>query len=51
MEVKKLIWWTHEDAVLSSAKVHNSLRDNIKADGTYALERLNGIRTEEIDGI
>jgi CRISPR-associated protein Csd2 len=48
MEVLKVIWWTHADAVLPSAKVHKSLRVN--ADGTYALETLEGLAVEELDG-
>ena len=48
MEVVKLIWWTHVEAVLSSAKVHRSLVVN--ADGTYTIEKFDGIRTEELDG-
>ena len=47
MEVVKVIWWTHSDAVLSSAKVHGSLQVN--ADGTYKLAQLHGIHAEELD--
>ncbi|MCL2054216.1 MAG: type I-C CRISPR-associated protein Cas7/Csd2 [Oscillospiraceae bacterium] len=47
MEVIKLIWWTHTEKTLSSAKVHRSL--HVNADGTYTLDDI-GIKTEEIDG-
>jgi CRISPR-associated protein Csd2 len=49
MEVLKVIWWTHTDAVLSSAKVHRSLEVN--ADGTYTLSTLNGIKADELDAL
>ncbi len=49
MEVLKLIWWTHTDVVLSSAKVHRSL--DVKPDGSYELSRLEGVTAEELDGI
>jgi len=48
MEVLKVIWWTHADKTLSSAKVHRSLE--VKPDGTYTLSALEGITTEELDG-
>jgi CRISPR-associated protein Csd2 len=48
MEVKKLIWWTHTDKILSSAKVHRSL--NVNADGTYELATLDGLDIQELDG-
>jgi len=48
MEVVKVIWWTHTDATLSSAKVHRSL--TVKPDGTYTLEKLGGIDALELDG-
>ena len=47
MEVLKVIWWTHDEQTLSSAKVHRSLKVN--TDGTYTLEKLNGIRVQELD--
>jgi len=46
MEVIKVIWWTHGNVVLSSAKVHRSLEVN--ADGTYSLSSLEGIAVEEL---
>jgi len=49
MEVLKVIWWTHTDAVLPSAKVHRSLEVN--ADGSYTLTHLDGIITEELDAL
>jgi len=48
MEVIKVIWWTHEGMTLSSAKVHRSL--TVDTDGTYILERLDGVIIEELDG-
>ncbi|MCL2163472.1 MAG: type I-C CRISPR-associated protein Cas7/Csd2 [Oscillospiraceae bacterium] len=48
MEVLKVIWWTHIDEVLASAKVHRSL--TVNPDGTYTLSALDGIATEELDG-
>ncbi|MDR2868876.1 MAG: type I-C CRISPR-associated protein Cas7/Csd2 [Deferribacteraceae bacterium] len=49
MEVLKLIWWTHSDQTLSSAKVHRSL--TVNADGTYTLTELAGMnKPEELDG-
>jgi CRISPR-associated protein Csd2 len=49
MEVRKLIWWTHAGVVLSSAKIHRSLK--VDADGEYKLEPHDGILVEELDGI
>lgn len=48
MEVLKVIWWTHECQTLSSAKVHRSLK--VSSDGSYTLEKLDGIVIEELDG-
>ena len=48
MEVIKLIWWTHTDVTLSSAKVHKSL--SVNPDGSYVLENIDGIIVQEIDG-
>ena len=48
MEVLKVIWWIHTDMTLSSAKVHRSL--NVNPDGTYKLEKLDGIAVQELDG-
>jgi CRISPR-associated protein Csd2 len=48
MEVLKVIWWTHSDKTVSSAKVHRSL--TVNPDGTYALEQIDGVAVEEIDG-
>ena len=49
MQVLKVIWWTHTEATLSSAKVHGSL--DVQPDGSYTLARLDGINVEELDGI
>jgi len=49
MVVLKVIWWTHTQEVLSSAKVHRSLE--ILPDGRYTLEQLTGVTVEELDGI
>lgn len=48
MEVLKVIWWTHTDKVIASAKVHRSLKVN--RDGTYILTALDGLKIEELDG-
>ena len=48
MQILKVIWWTHEGAILPSAKVHKSLC--VKPDGTYSLDRLDGLIVEELDG-
>ena len=48
MEVVKVIWWTHVNRVVSSAKVHRSL--HVKPDGTYELEIIDGLTVEELDG-
>jgi CRISPR-associated protein Csd2 len=48
MEVIKVIWWTHEEVTLSSAKVHRSL--TVKPDGTYDLQSFGGITVQELDG-
>lgn len=48
MEVIKVIWWTHTDQVVSSAKVHRCLKVN--HDGTYMLTSIDGVKTEELDG-
>jgi CRISPR-associated protein Csd2 len=50
MEVLKVIWWKHncKSGQYSSAKVHRSLK--VKPDGTFELERLEGLDPEQIDG-
>lgn len=48
MEVIKVIWWTHTDQVVSSAKVHRCLKVN--HDGTYMQTSIDGVKTEELDG-
>ena len=50
MTVEKLIWWQHnsESGNCSSSKVHRSLRVN--SDGSYELDRIDGLIPEEIDG-
>lgn len=52
MQVLKVIWWQHncKPGQYSSAKVHQTLRDSLKPDGSYALSNLNGLIPEEIDG-
>jgi len=49
MEVLKVIWWQHNSpgGQYSSAKVHRSL--NVKTDGSYELDALNGLTPEELD--
>ena len=49
MEVLKVIWWTHTDKVLSSAKVHKSL--SVNADGSYTIEQLEGVMADELDAL
>lgn len=49
MEVLKVIWWTHTNCVLSSAKIHRSL--TVNADGTYSLTPLEGIEVQELDAV
>ena len=50
MQVLKLIWWEHncKSGQYSSAKVHGSLKVN--ADGSYVLNKLEGLEPEPIDG-
>ena len=50
MTVTKVFWWQHNSALgqYSSAKVHGTLK--VKADGSYDLDRLDGLDAEEIDG-
>jgi len=51
MEVLKVFWWKHNSPAgqYSSAKVHRSL--NVNPDGSFKLEKLDGLKPEEIDGI
>jgi CRISPR-associated protein Csd2 len=50
MEVLKVIWWKHKSKAgqYSSAKVHRALK--VKPDGEIALEPLDGLAPEVIDG-
>lgn len=48
MEVLKVIWWTHDGNVVSSAKTHKGLVVN--ADGTYTLNAPEGVSVRELDG-
>jgi len=48
MEVLGVIWWTHDQKVLSSAAVHRSLKMNL--DGTYEIEKLDGVSVQEFSG-
>jgi len=48
MEIIKVIWWVHNDAVISSAKVHKSL--TVNPDGSYALAKIEGITVQEFSG-
>jgi len=50
MVVEKVIWWKHncQSGQYSSAKVHRTL--DVKADGSYELTNLEGLKPEEIDG-
>ena len=49
MEVVKVIWWTHEKCVQSSAKVHRSL--TVNPDGTYTVVPVDGVEVQELDAI
>jgi CRISPR-associated protein Csd2 len=51
MEVLKVVWWTQVDdnnKILSPAKIHRSL--HVESEGTYSLDKLDGVTCEEIDG-
>lgn len=50
MKVLKVIWWNHgvKSGKYSSAKVHSTLKVN--DDGSYRLDKLDGLEAEEIDG-
>jgi len=50
MRVCKVIWWVHncKSGQYSSAKVHSSL--TVNTDGTYKLNKLDGLRPDEIEG-
>jgi CRISPR-associated protein Csd2 len=50
MEVLKVFWWRHNSKAgqYSSAKVHRSLI--VKLDGSYTVDRLEGLTPEEIPG-
>lgn len=50
MVVEKFIWWQHnsKSGQYSSAKVHRTLE--VKPDGSYTLNNLEGLVPEEIDG-
>jgi CRISPR-associated protein Csd2 len=50
MAVLNVIWWEHncKSGQYSSAKVHKSL--HVKADGSYTLDTLTGLKPEEIPG-
>lgn len=50
MQVLKLIWWEHncKSGQYSSAKVHGSLKVN--SDGSYELQKLDGLNPQEIEG-
>lgn len=50
MEVLKVIWWQHNSkpGQYSSAKVHRTLL--VQSDGSYELEKLEGLEPEIIDG-
>lgn len=50
MRVLKVFWWKHncKTGQCSSAIVHGSLKVN--ADGTYGLDKLDGLKPEVVDG-
>ena len=49
VEVLKVIWWKHNcpNGQYSSAAVHRSLK--VKPDGTYELNKLDGLDSEELN--
>jgi len=50
MAVRKVVWWQHNSKAgqYSSAKVHASL--TVNPDGSYMLDKLDGLEGQEIDG-
>lgn len=52
MEVLKVVWWKHDckSGQYSSAKVHRTLRETIKPDGSFELAKLDGLEPEIIEG-
>ena len=52
MEVLKVVWWKHncKSGQYSSAKVHRTLRETIKSDGSFELAELEGLKPEIIEG-
>lgn len=50
MAVEKVVWWKHNSKAgqYSSARVHRTLAVN--PDGSYTLDKLEGLDAEEIDG-
>lgn len=50
MSVDKVIWWSHnsKSGQYSSAKVHRTLQ--VKPDGSFELNDLDGLKPEVIDG-
>jgi CRISPR-associated protein Csd2 len=50
MRVSKVIWWKHncKSGQYSSARVHKTL--TVNPDGTHSLDKLEGLRPEEIEG-
>jgi CRISPR-associated protein Csd2 len=50
MAVEQVIWWRHncKSGQYSSAKVHRTL--HVKADGTFELDKLDGLEPEIIEG-
>ena len=50
MAIEKVIWWQHncKSGQYSAAKVHKTL--SVNSDGSFELEKLDGLKAEEIDG-
>ncbi|MCI5130826.1 MAG: type I-C CRISPR-associated protein Cas7/Csd2, partial [Candidatus Electrothrix sp. EH2] len=50
MGVEKVIWWQHncKSGQYSSAKVHRTLK--VRPDGSFELEKLEGLEPEIIEG-
>lgn len=52
MEVLKAVWWKHncKSGQYSSAKVHRTLQETVRPDGSFELTELEGLKPEVIEG-
>ena len=48
MEVLKVVWWKHNCATgqYSSAKVHRALKANLRPDGAFDEEKVQGVLSD-----